>query len=248
MVKPAMVLLRWPSSDPAMTDAAFACAGSDKKQQADGDGITYTVEWQVLTMPSPAANFSQRPSACRPRTPSWQLSVPGREPQIMLIRGSSADPARSTIGSLGQLQRAYAQLGPNTVQSTRDANGLTTLQLTMCCAVANTPAEPSPVIRTSGRPQPAAHAALLGVGKVAALEMPAIACAALDLDSRAAYHPSGPSAGSGAAGDVHGIALHGGTCLAPRLLPAPSKAPAGGRGLPSAGLNSLDGASVQPGK
>lgn len=167
----------------------------------------------------------------------------------MLIRSPSADPACSTIGSLGQLQRAFAQLGPNTVQSTRDAGSLTTLQLTTCGAVAIFPTEPSPATRSPGRSQPGAHAALLGMGKVAALEMPSLACAAFDLDIRAVRGPPAHApAGSGPHGDAHGIAFRGGTCLAPRMQPAPSGAPAHGRRLPSTGLHTPEGAAMQPGR
>ena len=236
--QPAKVLWSWPNFDPALTHSAVACAGSDQKQQGHGDGITYTVEWQVQTMPSPAAAVSLRPSACRPGVASWQLSVPGREPQTMRIRGSSADTAHAAIASLGQLQTAFAQLGPVS----------TALQLTMYGAVVTSPGAPSSASCSMARPQPAAHAALLGLGKVAALEMLSVACAAQDLDIRAVQHPSGPApAGSAAGGDAHGIALRCGACLAPRLLPAPAAAPALGHGLPSMGLTSLEGAATQPG-
>ena len=40
---------------PLRLTLGVACAGSERKQQADSDGITYAVEWQVLTMLSPAA-------------------------------------------------------------------------------------------------------------------------------------------------------------------------------------------------
>ena len=85
------------------------------------------------TMPSPAAAVSLRPSACRPGVASWQLSVPGREPQTMRIRGSSADTAHAAIASLDQLQMAFAQLGPVS----------TALQLTTYGAVVTSPGAPS---------------------------------------------------------------------------------------------------------
>ena len=240
-------LLKFQQVGLVATDSTFCRAGSEHKQQANGDGITYVVEWQVLTVPGLAADTSPRLSACRPRSPSWLLSVPGSEPQTMHVRGSSGDPAHATIASLGELQRAFARLGPSPVSNTRDAGSLTTLQLKTCGAVATTPSEPVPATRLSGRSQPGGHAALLGLSKVATLEMPSVVCTVLDLDSRAAHGSSArpPDGSSGGAGsDAHGTALRNGARLAPKLLPAPSGVSAHGRGP----LSSLEGAASQPGK
>ena len=143
----------------------------------------------------------------------------------MHVRDPSSDPTRATTDSLGQLQRAFARLSSSPVSSTRNA-GITptVLQLLTCGAVATSPGEPSPASRLLGRPQLGAHAALLGLGKVAALEMPSLACAALDVDIRAVHDPLGHApAGVADDSDAHGVAVRCGTCLAPRLLPAPAK-------------------------
>ena len=210
-----------------MCQCCALCAGSHLQQELKEDGITYAVEWQVQTAASPAGQRRPRPGHRWSRRPSWQLSVYGRKPKTMRIRGSSADPARATVASLGQLQTVTADLELSPIGSS--SRGRATLQLTTCGALATSSDMPSPATSWRNR----SHAALLGIGKVMALEVPSLACSALDLDvqdaaSLAAQDSVGATSSSsdGGGGDAHGIALRGGTCVAPRLLPMQAAAPA----------------------
>ena len=127
------------------------------------------------------------------------------------------------MASLEILQVALGGIQLPPARGNGGSGGRRTLQLTTSGAVAVPGSEPTPVARRGLALQQAAFAALLGLGKVVAAEMPSMACIAADTDVRAAGSslvPVGEMLPGSAAGiDVHGTALRGSVWVAPRLLP-----------------------------
>jgi hypothetical protein len=185
------------------------------------EGITYSVQWQALSSAALATPAKLRPRALRSaRRATWLLSVSGSDSRKMPVRGSPTDPACAAIASLEHLQVALKGTWGN-----GGNGGRSTLQLTTSGAVAVPGGEPSFVART-GSACKAALAAMLGLNKVIAAEIPSVASIAADTDVQAAGSPLLPigqllPGGVDAVGiDAHGVALCGGVWSAPRLLPA----------------------------